>query len=80
MKTDYFQLILQVDKSSFVTLTARISDVNGDLTRYSTADSVLQQTAYLFVAAGVVNFVVAFLGCCAAIKEWRPLLITVSYS
>ncbi|OQV14424.1 putative CD151 antigen [Hypsibius exemplaris] len=65
-----------VDKSNFVTLTARLSDVNGDLGRYGTADSVLQQTAYLFIASGIITLFVAFLGCCGAIKEWRPLLIT----
>ncbi|GAV05749.1 hypothetical protein RvY_15830-1 [Ramazzottius varieornatus] len=64
-----------VDKSSFVTLTARAPDIYGDLGRYSSADTVLQQTAYLLVAAGILSIVVAFIGCWGAIKEWRPLLI-----
>lgn len=67
-----------VDKSSFVTLTARAPDIYGDLGRYSSADTVLQQAAYLLVAAGILSIIVASIGCCGAIKEWRPLLVAVS--
>ncbi|XP_055339514.1 CD151 antigen-like [Paramacrobiotus metropolitanus] len=66
---------LLVDKSSFVILTARLQ-VNEDLTKFERADTMLQQAAYLLIASGVIVFVVAFLGCCGALKEWRPLLIT----
>lgn len=32
--------------------------------------------AYTLIGVGVFVFFVGFLGCCGAIKEWRPLLVT----
>jgi len=34
----------------------------------------VRQIGYLLLCGGLVVIVVAFLGCCGAAKEWRPLL------
>ncbi|XP_014671108.1 PREDICTED: CD151 antigen-like isoform X2 [Priapulus caudatus] len=60
-----------VDKSSFYDLTKLTDDVNE-----LDAPGVLEIAAYLFIVAGAVTLIIAFLGCCGAVTEWRPLLVT----
>ncbi|XP_014667315.1 PREDICTED: CD82 antigen-like isoform X2 [Priapulus caudatus] len=66
---------LLADKSSFIELTKVSSDVTS-VTDSINTPGVLEAAAITLIVAGVVTFIVAFLGCFGAIKEWRPLLIT----
>lgn len=55
-------IYLKVEKGDY----AELSDLN-----YITASNVI-------IAAGVITTIVSFLGCCGAIKEIAPMLLTVS--
>uniref|UniRef100_A0A2P2I445 Tetraspanin-1 isoform X1 n=1 Tax=Hirondellea gigas TaxID=1518452 RepID=A0A2P2I445_9CRUS len=64
---------LAVDNTSFLLLT-RLS-TNPSLQVYNTP-SVLEQGAYVMIAAGALIFLLGFLGCCGAAMESRSLLTT----
>jgi hypothetical protein len=40
--------------------------------------TAMRQIGYLILGCGLAVILVAFLGCCGAAKEWRPLLCCVS--
>jgi len=71
---------LAVDKNSFIHLT-RYSTFNGgpgspeeNILQELTEPSVIEQGAYILIAAGAFIFIISFLGYCGAIKESRVLL------
>ncbi len=39
-----------------------------------TQHQVIRETGIILIVGGAVIFIIAFFGCCGAIKEWRPLL------
>ena len=43
----------------------------------ATKPTAVRQIGHLLLGGGLVVIVVAFLGCCGAAKEWRPLLCCV---
>ncbi|XP_013385776.1 tetraspanin-18 isoform X2 [Lingula anatina] len=50
------------------------SDVAGITSSFDVA-GLLKTGAYMLIAGGGAVFVIGFLGCCGAVKEWRPLLV-----
>ncbi|TRY71756.1 hypothetical protein TCAL_09985 [Tigriopus californicus] len=73
---------LAVDKRSFIHLT-RFSTLKADvelaaevkgIVRELTEPTVIEQGAYILIAAGAFIFIISFLGYCGAIKESRVLL------
>ena len=44
----------------------------------ATKPAAVRQIGYLLLFGGIIVIIVAFLGCCGAAKEWRPLLCCVS--
>lgn len=73
---------LAVDKKSFINL-AKFSTLNegveiGEeakgIIRELTEPTVIEQLAYILIAAGAFIFIISFLGYCGAIKESRVLL------
>jgi len=71
---------LAVDKNSFIHLT-RYSTFNGGvknevygIVEELTEPTVIEQGAYILIAAGAFIFIISFLGYCGAIKESRVLL------
>lgn len=73
---------LAVDKASFIHLT-RFSTLNEGveienevkgIIRELTEPTVIEQGAYILIAAGAFIFIISFLGYCGAIKESRVLL------
>lgn len=63
---------LAVDKKSFIELT-RFSTLNEGVQEL-TEPNVIEQGAYILIAAGAFIFIISFLGYCGAIKESRVLL------
>lgn len=73
---------LAVDKASFINL-AKFSTLNEGveigneakgIIRELTEPTVIEQLAYILIAAGAFIFIISFLGYCGAIKESRVLL------
>jgi tetraspanin-18 len=73
---------LAVDKASFIQIT-KFSSLNEGLPidnqikgiiRELTEPTVIEQGAYILIAAGAFIFIISFLGYCGAIKESRVLL------
>ncbi|XP_037080603.1 tetraspanin-1-like [Pollicipes pollicipes] len=62
---------LSVDKTSFTMLTRLSQDES--LALFNDA-SVIEQGAYILIAAGALIFIIGFLGCCGSIKESRLML------
>ncbi|KAG0711149.1 Tetraspanin-1 [Chionoecetes opilio] len=62
---------LAVDNTSFLLLT-RVSD-NASLEEFN-HPSIMEQGAYVLIAAGGLVFLIGFLGCCGAAMESRTLL------
>jgi len=77
---------LAADKASFINLTlsnltvnkygeANIVDQDAEMILKEFVEpAVIEQTAYILIALGVVIFILSFLGYCGAIKESRVLL------
>jgi hypothetical protein len=40
---------------------------------------VVTYVGWAFVVGGGSIILISLLGCCGAVKEWRPLLLTVTY-
>lgn len=53
-------------------------DKDDALMEMATKPTAVRQIGYALLGVGCVVLVVAFLGCCGAAKEWRPLLCCVS--
>lgn len=69
---------LAVDKKSFINL-AKFSTLNEGVEQPTflqelTEPTVIEQLAYILIAAGAFIFIISFLGYCGAIKESRVLL------
>lgn len=71
---------LAVDTTSFITLT-KLSQINATIGNEGRkfihelqTPSVIEQGAYILIAAGAFIFIISFLGYCGAIKESRVLL------
>jgi len=65
---------LAVDKTSFIHLT-KFSQTHLDQgVQELTEPTVIEQGAYILIAAGAFIFIISFLGYCGAIKESRVLL------
>jgi len=69
---------LAVDKKSFINL-AKFSTLNEGVQQPNflqelTEPTVIEQLAYILIAAGAFIFIISFLGYCGAIKESRVLL------
>lgn len=72
----------QVDSGSFTDFLAQV-DPKGDAVDISenilgSNLSWIYTIAYMLIGIGSFVFLVGFMGCCGAIKEWRPLLVGVS--
>lgn len=73
---------LAVDKSSFIHLTqystlhesVSVDSQTRGIIRELTEPTVIEQAAYILIAAGAFIFIISFLGYCGAIKESRVLL------
>lgn len=65
------------DRSSFLELT-KVNAETANLAEQVSVPGALQAVAITLIVAGGITFIIAFLGCFGAIKEWRPLLILVS--
>jgi len=75
---------LAVDKTSFIHLTkfsqthldqgVQIDNQVRGIIRELTEPTVIEQGAYILIAAGAFIFIISFLGYCGAIKESRVLL------
>jgi len=62
---------LSVDKTSFTMLTNLSQD---DSLAQFNDPSVIEQGAYILIAAGALIFIIGFLGCCGSLKESRLML------
>lgn len=62
---------LSVDKTSFTMLTKLSQD---DTLAQFNDPSVIEQGAYILIAAGALIFIIGFLGCCGSLKESRLML------
>ncbi|CEF62771.1 RE39068p [Strongyloides ratti] len=70
---------LILDKYAVDNLAAATAKMKGyekddGLRDLATKPTAVRQIGYLLLFGGIVVIVVAFLGCCGAFKEWRPLL------
>jgi hypothetical protein len=71
-----------VDTGSYMDFLTRVdptgstADVTGNI--LSDNISYIHTMAYILIGVGAFVFVVGFMGCCGAIKQWRPLLVGVS--
>ncbi|KAE9549160.1 hypothetical protein FO519_007628 [Halicephalobus sp. NKZ332] len=70
---------LILDKYAVDNLAVATSKVKGyenddGLRDLATKPAAVRQIGYILVFGGIVVIIVAFLGCCGAAKEWRPLL------
>uniref|UniRef100_A0A914QJ88 Uncharacterized protein n=1 Tax=Panagrolaimus davidi TaxID=227884 RepID=A0A914QJ88_9BILA len=70
---------LILDKYAVDNLAAATAKVKGyenddGLRDLATKPAAVRQIGYLLLFGGIVVIIVAFLGCCGAAKEWRPLL------
>lgn len=45
---------------------------------YKGMPNAVRNLGIVLAAGGAVILVIAFLGCCGAVKEWRPMLVLVS--
>lgn len=45
-----------------------------ELDTIKTQYQVIRDTGIILIVGGAVILIIAFFGCCGAIKEWRPLL------
>lgn len=68
---------IAADKNSVLTIlkAADGASENADVHNVASA-TVLEQAAYMLIAAGAVIFILGFLGCCGAMHESKCLLIT----
>uniref|UniRef100_A0A914YB85 Tetraspanin n=1 Tax=Panagrolaimus superbus TaxID=310955 RepID=A0A914YB85_9BILA len=70
---------LILDKYAVDNLAAATAKVKGyenddGLRDLATKPAAVRQIGYLLLFGGCIVIIVAFLGCCGAAKEWRPLL------
>ena len=70
---------LILDKYAVDNLAVATSKVQGyenddGLRDLATKPAAVRQIGYILVFGGIIVIIVAFLGCCGAAKEWRPLL------
>lgn len=70
---------LRVDSGSFLTFLTTVDpsgqsvDITGNIIGNNL--STVYTVAYILIGIGAFVFLVGFMGCCGACKEWRPLLI-----
>jgi len=50
------------------------SEGTSELDTIKTQHQVIRDTGIILIVGGAVILIIAFFGCCGAIKEWRPLL------
>lgn len=71
---------LAADKNSFIQITKLsslpLNDDAKNVIKEFSEPSVIEQAAYILIAAGAFIFIISFLGYCGAIKESRVLLTT----
>uniref|UniRef100_A0A8R1I0N8 Tetraspanin n=1 Tax=Caenorhabditis japonica TaxID=281687 RepID=A0A8R1I0N8_CAEJA len=63
-----------IDNLAFATAKVQGYDQDAGLRDLATKPTAVRQFGYLLFGGGLIVIVVAFLGCCGAAKEWRPLL------
>nr|CDJ85389.1 Tetraspanin domain containing protein [Haemonchus contortus] len=74
---------LVLDKYAIDNLALATAQIQGyeqeeALRDLATKPTAVRQIGYLLLVGGLLVITVAFLGCCGAVKEWRPLLCCVS--
>ncbi|EFP08074.1 CRE-TSP-11 protein [Caenorhabditis remanei] len=67
-----------IDNLAFATAKVQGYDQDAGLRDLATKPTAVRQFGYLLFIGGLIVIVVAFLGCCGAAKEWRPLLCCYS--
>ncbi|NP_001362077.1 Tetraspanin [Caenorhabditis elegans] len=67
-----------IDNLAFATAKVQGYDQDAGLRDLATKPTAVRQFGYLLFVGGFIVIVVAFLGCCGAAKEWRPLLCCYS--
>uniref|UniRef100_A0A7I4Z2J4 Tetraspanin n=1 Tax=Haemonchus contortus TaxID=6289 RepID=A0A7I4Z2J4_HAECO len=70
---------LVLDKYAIDNLALATAQIQGyeqeeALRDLATKPTAVRQIGYLLLVGGLLVITVAFLGCCGAVKEWRPLL------
>ena len=67
---------------NIATATSKVQGYEQDdgLKELAGKPAAVRQIGYLLLVGGVLVIIVAFMGCCGAAKEWRPLLCCVSPS
>ncbi|KJH43107.1 hypothetical protein DICVIV_10891 [Dictyocaulus viviparus] len=63
-----------IDNLAFATAQIQGYEQNAGLRDLATKPTAVRQIGYLLLIGGLLVIFVAFLGCCGAAKEWRPLL------
>ncbi|KAK6016730.1 tetraspanin family protein, partial [Ostertagia ostertagi] len=63
-----------IDNLSFATAQIQGYEQEEALRDLATKPTAVRQIGYLLLFGGLLVITVAFLGCCGAAKEWRPLL------
>ncbi|VDM53811.1 unnamed protein product [Angiostrongylus costaricensis] len=63
-----------IDNIAFATAQIKGYEEDAGLRDLATKPTAVRQIGYLLLAGGLLVIFVAFLGCCGAAKEWRPLL------
>jgi hypothetical protein len=66
-----------VDNLASATAKVQGYEKNAGLRDLATKPQAVRQIGTLLAVGGVIVIFVAFLGCCGAAKEWRPLLCCV---
>ncbi|CAP21651.2 Protein CBR-TSP-11 [Caenorhabditis briggsae] len=67
-----------IDNLAFATAKVQGYDQDAGLRDLATKPTAVRQFGYLLFGGGLIVIIVAFLGCCGAAKEWRPLLCCYS--
>uniref|UniRef100_A0A7E4VN20 Tetraspanin n=1 Tax=Panagrellus redivivus TaxID=6233 RepID=A0A7E4VN20_PANRE len=63
-----------VDNLAIATSTSKGYELDDGLRDLATKPAAVRQIGYIILFGGITVIIVAFLGCCGAAKEWRPLL------
>ncbi|CAD6189223.1 unnamed protein product [Caenorhabditis auriculariae] len=63
-----------IDNLAMATAKVQGYDQDAGLRDLATKPTAVRQIGYLLLGGGLIVIFVAFLGCCGAAKEWRPLL------
>lgn len=66
-----------VDNLAAATAKVQGHEKNAGLRDLATKPQAVRQIGTLLTVGGIIVIFVAFLGCCGAAKEWRPLLCCV---